>query len=227
MRLYRLDRAVLRLGKGAAAFLKAYSTNTPDRPRSAFVDIHGKIVAAFDQALLSTDEALLAVERPFVGRVHAHLKKYLDLTGVTLTEDEALEAFFDLDGDYRANEKELRLPQPAGAVILTGQKPPAGVSEEEFRLFRLTSRNPLQGIDYDGEMLLNVFDDEDRVSYSKGCYLGQEIIARVHYRSRPPKRLDVRAEDDCDVQMRSRMTSKTLDPKTGRTLGFVFTENAS
>lgn len=225
MRLYRLDRAVLRLGKGAAAFLKAYSTNTPDKPRSAFVDIHGKIVAAFDQALLATDEALLAVERPFIERVHAHLQKYLDLTGVTLTEDTVLEALFDLDGDYRADEKEIRLPQSAGAVILTGKKPPADVSEEEFRLFRLTSRSPLQGIDYDGEMLLNVFDDEDRVSYSKGCYLGQEIIARVHYRSRPPKRLDVCAEENCDIQTRHRMTSKTIDPKTGQTLGFVFVEN--
>ncbi len=225
MRLYRLDRAVLRLGEGAAAFLRAYSTNTPDKPRSAFVDVHGKIVAVFDQALLRGDEALLAVERPFVQRVRAHLEKYLDLTGVSLKEEAHCEAFFDIDGDYRADENEVALPQPAGAVVLTGKNPPARVSEEEFLFFRLAHRVPLQGIDYDNEMLLNVFDDEDRVSYSKGCYLGQEIIARVHFRSRPPKRLEVRAEADCDTEAKKRMTSKALDPKDGRMIGFVFTEN--
>jgi hypothetical protein len=225
MRLVRLDRAVLRLGKGAVAFLKAYATNTPDKPRSAFLDAHGKIVAVFDQALLAGDEALLAVERPFVRRVYTHLEKYLDLTGVSLTNEARFEAFFDLDGEYSAGEKEVVLPQPAGLIVLTTKNPPAVVSEEEFRLFRLTRRVPLQGIDYDGEMLLNVFDDEDRVSYSKGCYLGQEIIARVHYRARPPKHLEVRAEEDCDTEARLRMTSKARDPRTGRTLGFVFTEN--
>lgn len=225
MRLYRLNRTVLRLGKGAAAFLKAYSTNTPDRPRSAFVDIQGRIVAVFDQVLLAGDEALLAVERPFADRLRTHLGRYLDLTGASLTEDPGLEAFFDLDGDYRAGEKEVALPQPAGLVVLTAEKPPVSVSEEEFRLFRLVSRIPIQGIDYDAEMLLNVFDDEDRVSYSKGCYLGQEIIARVHYRSRPPKRLEVRFEDGCAPEELPRMTSKTRDPKTGKMFGFVFMEN--
>lgn len=225
MRLHRLDRVVLRLGKGAAAFLKAYASNVPERPRSAFLDVHGKIVAAFDQALLPGDEALIAVERRVVERLRAHLAKYLDVTGVPL-EETSLSAYLDLDGSYRAEEGEIALPQSAGVLVLTGNDLPAPVSEEEFRLFRLAHRLPVQGIDYDAEMLLNVFDDEDRVSYSKGCYLGQEIVARVHYRARPPKRLEVRVEDECDPDAVRRMTSKTRDPETGRTLGFLFVENA-
>lgn len=223
MRLFRLERAVFRLRGGAAAFLKAYSTNTPDKPRSTFVDVHGRIVVAFDQALMPGNEALVVFERRFRERLEAHLGKYLDLTGIALEEEASLRAFFDLDGDYETIGGEVVIPQAAGLLVLTEKQLSAPVTEEEFRFFRLSHGIPVQGIDYDDEMLLNVFD-EDRVSYDKGCYLGQEIIARVHYRSRPPKRLAVRAEEDLDPERRSRMTSKTNDPGTGRTLGFVFLE---
>ncbi|MCG3144799.1 MAG: hypothetical protein HONDAALG_02272 [Gammaproteobacteria bacterium] len=30
---------------------------------------------------------------------------------------------------------------------------------------------------------------EPAVSYTKGCYLGQEVIARIHWRGQPAKRL--------------------------------------
>ncbi|MGH9935982.1 MAG: glycine cleavage T C-terminal barrel domain-containing protein, partial [Blastocatellia bacterium] len=30
---------------------------------------------------------------------------------------------------------------------------------------------------------------ESAVSYTKGCYLGQEVIARIHWRGQPAKRL--------------------------------------
>jgi len=65
-------------------------------------------------------------------------------------------------------------------------------------------------------MLLNV--SEDYVSYQKGCFVGQEIIARVHHKSRPPKKLAV-AADSVD------MTSRVKDPRTGKELGFAFAEN--
>jgi folate-binding protein YgfZ len=41
------------------------------------------------------------------------------------------------------------------------------------------------GIDADGERLVPEPGFEDRIHYNKGCYLGQEPLARLHFRGRP------------------------------------------
>ena len=66
-------------------------------------------------------------------------------------------------------------------------------------------------------MLLNVAD-EAWVSYTKGCYLGQEIVARVHFRSKPPKKLVVRSEGEADTAL---LTSKVKDPAAIIQLAFA------
>lgn len=223
MRLVPLDKKVLRLSPGARAFLAAYTTNLPESPRNVFADAKGRIVAAADVALFPQgEEALVAVGSAFVKRLAAHLSAFLAITGTSLEETEYL-AYFNLDADYEADDDEFVLPQPAGQVVFTRARLPRDASEDEFTLFRLKHQLPLQGIDYDEEMVLNVHDD-GFVSYDKGCYLGQEIIARVHYRSRPPKELVVRDEASSSADERSRMTSSALDPTTGRRLGFVFAD---
>ena len=83
---------------------------------------------------------------------------------------------------------------------------------------------PVQGIDFDEELLLNVANEEF-VSYTKGCYLGQEIIARVHHRSKPPKKLIVKPLEECQPAEAARMTSKCVDPETGKMVGFIFVDN--
>jgi len=71
---------------------------------------------------------------------------------------------------------------------------------------------------------LNV-SENDFVSFTKGCFLGQEPIAKVHHRSRPTWKMVVRFEDESSVEEKVKMTSKTSDPGTGRILGFVFVGN--
>ena len=66
-------------------------------------------------------------------------------------------------------------------------------------MFRLKHGIPVHGADYDREMLLNL-NDLSYVSFEKGCFLGQEIIARVHHRGKPPKKLVVRRERDAKHQ---------------------------
>ncbi|MBI2094751.1 MAG: hypothetical protein HYT89_01105 [Candidatus Omnitrophica bacterium] len=207
MRLYPLEnRRVLRVKNQAAGFLRAYATNTPDRPRTAFVDLQGKIVAVADQFLLSEDEARIALEAQFVERILAHLDKYLKLGDTVIEADEGMSAAFDLD---------------EGSVLLGPGKFATDVSDGEYLLYRVKNHLPLQGVDFDRELLLGVFDEE-LVSYTKGCYLGQEIIARVHYRSRPPRKLVVRRESECGARERAAMSSRVFDPGAGEHVGFVF-----
>ena len=210
MKLYRCDKAVLRFYPKGADFLKGYTTNEVSAPRNAFVDLEGKIVAVFDQFKRSEDEVWAVLERKFVGRVMEHLKKYLSLTETQAEVMGSKNVYWDLE---------------AGQLVVTDETLPADVSEEDYTLFRVKNKIPLQGADFDDEMVLNVAEDE-LVSYTKGCYLGQEIVARVHYRGRPPKKLTVKKARDCSPEEARRLTSKATDRATGESYGFVFISSA-
>ena len=215
MKLYKCDKSIIRFYPQGATFLKGYTTNVMEAPKNAFVDLQGKILVVFDQFKKSEEEVWVVLETKFVERLMAHLEKYLFLTE-TKAERLNQNVYQDLES------KEL---------ILSDEKLSADATEEEFTLFRVKNRLPLQGVDFDEEMILNLpagqagVGNEEFVSYTKGCYLGQEIVARVHYRSKPPKKLVVKKESDCGPEERKRMTSRVTDPATGQGMGFVFTEN--
>ena len=222
MKLCRLNKTVLILKGSIAKLLNGLTSNTLDKPKNAFLDSTGKIIAVFDEILINKDEILIIIEKPFLENLRKHLEKYLPLTK-TKMEVANYSAYLDLEGDYILGKEELRILQKNGQMIISKKDLPINVSDEEFTLFRLENKMPLHGIDCQNEMLLNL-DDEDFVSYTKGCYLGQEIIARVHNLGKPPKKLIVKYEDDCNESEKKSMTSKCKD-KTGRILGFVFVKN--
>jgi len=57
-------------------------------------------------------------------------------------------------------------------------------ANEALRLARIEAGRPEWGIDMDDSMLAQEMDMDrlDAISYTKGCYTGQETVARVHYR---------------------------------------------
>ena len=63
------------------------------------------------------------------------------------------------------------------------------VGSEALEIARLEAAIPREGVDVtDANILLEAGYDK-AVSYTKGCYLGQEIIARIHYRGQPARQL--------------------------------------
>ena len=206
MKLCQCNKTVLRFYPEAAVFLNGYTTNVPEAPRAAFTDIQGKIVAVVYQQKISKDEVWVFVESPFVERLLSHLKKYLSLSDTIVEMLTDKKVYWDL---------EMHKP------VVVDSPMPAAVSEEEFTLYRVQNNLPLQGTDFDQEMVLNLGDDS-LVSYSKGCYLGQEIVARVHYRGKAPKQLVVKSEKECGPEELGRMTSKVFDPFRKMFVGFVF-----
>ncbi len=225
MRLYPLgDKIVLRVKNNAAEFLKGYTTNTPDAPRNAFVNVRGQIVCTFDQMVISLEKVLIVIEKKYLDRLLAHLDPYLKLGETVIEKAPEFHLYFDLDDAHEPQRGEIFVIQKKGKLIGTTQPLKSNVSEEEFTLFRLKNELPIQGIDYDEELLLNVANEEF-VSYTKGCYLGQEIIARVHHRSKPPKKLVVKPLERDNSKEALRMTSKCVDPETGKMVGFIFVDN--
>ncbi len=173
LRTYHLSNYyVLSVKPNAEIFLTGLTTNTTSALQNAFIDKFGRIVATFWQKKINDDEILIALDKRATGPLLEHLKQHLALTDTKIERKKELHAYYNLV------EKK---------VILSETKIPNTVSEEEFLLFRLKNNVPLQFVDYTNELILNV--NYDFVSFTKGCYLGQEVVARVNYLGKPPKRL--------------------------------------
>lgn len=71
--------------------------------------------------------------------------------------------------------------------------------ESALEALRVDLCAPAIGIDTGDRTLVQEALLDDAVSYDKGCYLGQETVARLHYRGHPNRRL-VRIGLDAPVQ---------------------------
>ena len=77
-------------------------------------------------------------------------------------------------------------------VDVVGPAPPGvpEVSEEAAELVRIESGRPRFGFDFDGDTIPQEAGLNERaVSFTKGCYVGQETVARLHYKGKPNRHL--------------------------------------
>lgn len=128
---------------------------------------------------------------------------------------------FDLVGDVSLLKEQL---------INAGAQP---VSPETFEILRIEAGIPRHGIDMDETNVVLETNLDDAISYTKGCYLGQEIIVRIKHRGHVAKKLtglrfDAPVEANATVQSVDgkeigRITSTTYSPKLESTiaLGYV------
>ncbi len=112
-------------------------------------------------------------------------KAECDNTGTEVEGVEVLLAATDLGVDLFCEEAGAdRLRE---ALVARGAVP-AGMELAE--LARVESGRPRYGVDLDETVIPEEAGLNDRlVSFEKGCYVGQETIARLHYRGRPNRRL--------------------------------------
>ncbi len=224
MKIIKLSKTVLSVrGDNAASFLNGLMTNTVDQVKTAFVDVHARTIAVGDLKKMSDREFVLVVESAYVDKLLAHLDRFARLSKVALAK-ESYSVYYDCLCDVVPKDGDLMIAQRAGQLWLTRGSPENTISATEFLLFRLRNNIPLQGQDFDDEMLLNIHETEF-VSYTKGCFLGQEPIAKVHNRSRPTWKLEVRYKKDLSEEMQAKMTSIVKDPQSQTDMGFVFVKN--
>ena len=109
------------------------------------------------------------------------------------------------------------------------------VSEATFETLRIEAGIPLYGIDMDQTNVVTETNLDDSVSFTKGCYLGQEIIVRIKHRGHVAKKLTGIILSDSNTVLRDarissvdgkeigRVTSSTRSPKLKRAiaLGYV------
>jgi folate-binding protein YgfZ len=115
------------------------------------------------------------------------------------------------------------------ALQAAGARP---VGYAALEILRIEAGRPRFGVDMDDtNVVTEVLDDA--VSYTKGCYVGQEIIARIKYRGHVAKKLSgVAFEQTVKVAAGAainsaagkevgRITSVTDSPQLGRTIGLA------
>jgi tRNA-modifying protein YgfZ len=122
------------------------------------------------------------------------------------------------------------------AYELVDEKPPdwAEVDEEELERLRIHARTPRFGREVDDRVLpAEAGLDERAVSFTKGCYPGQEPVARLRYRGHANRTLRVLALDGDELpaydhelthagKAVGRVTSAVRDPEAGIVaLGYV------
>ena len=99
------------------------------------------------------------------------------------------------------------------------------VSLEAAECVRIESGRPRLGYDMDAETMPQEAGINDRaVSFTKGCYVGQETVARLHYRGKPNRhlrglQLSEPAERGSDILLGERVVgrvgSTTVSPRLG------------
>ena len=108
--------------------------------------------------------------------------------------------------EIEAEERESRLvfggeegfatDWPGAREVLDAGLEPT-LAEEELELRRIESGVPRWGSELDDRILpAEAGLDETHISFSKGCYPGQEPVARLHFRGHPNRRLRVLELDE-------------------------------
>jgi len=181
-----LSKTVFRISNEALNFINPISTNDLNKPSNAFLDSFGKLIALVDQTVIN-NEIYLVVEEKYKEKLLANLNKYTRFSKSKIEE-------LNLNVVHFIN-KEINgiiIKKNIGCYVLLEDLGVLGgmneISDEVYNVIRIENKLPVQGIDFDNPMFLETGLIE-AISFTKGCYPGQEIIARVNSRSKPVKKL--------------------------------------
>ncbi|HKZ02877.1 MAG TPA: aminomethyltransferase family protein [Pyrinomonadaceae bacterium] len=115
-------------------------------------------------------------------------------------------------------------------LVARGAKP---VGSDALETLRIEAGIPRYSVDIDESMVVSETNLDEAVSFTKGCYVGQEIIARIRYRGHVAKKLtglvlDERREIPRGTRLTSadgkevgNVTSSTFSPALERTIGLA------
>ena len=177
------------------------------------VELHKRTLERGLLSLVGPEARAVAGAAGLPGREHAHRDGEIDgIPVVLVATDVGIDAICEAErtADLRA------ALEARGAVA---------VSEATGECRRIELGRPRYGLDMDDTTIPQEAGINERaVSFTKGCYVGQETVARLHYRGRPNRhlrglRLSAPAEHDEDVWLGGKVVgsigSATLSPAHG------------
>lgn len=106
------------------------------------------------------------------------------------------------------------------------------ISDELYEVLRIENGVPLYGVDAGETTIVPELGIDGLISYQKGCYIGQEIIARIHFRGHIAKQLtgliletEAKPNDELkslDGKSAGKITSVTFSPRLGKYIALAF-----
>jgi tRNA-modifying protein YgfZ len=209
---------VVRLrGADAAKFLQGQLSNDVERltaEASVLAGYHnpqGRTIALLRLLRWDTDDILAVVPRELASLVTARLSKFILRAKVKIAHESA-----DWEVSGLVGVPETALPESVGAharigdtvfVRIAGERSrwlavsPAGAppptpdcsagTEEAWRHLDIAAGLPEVYAATSEEFVAQMLnlDVLDAIAFNKGCYTGQEVIARAHYRGRVKRRM--------------------------------------
>ncbi len=113
------------------------------------------------------------------------------------------------------------------------------ITDDLYETLRIEEGIPKYGVDMDEETVVPEVGLDNLISYNKGCYIGQEVIARIHFRGKVAKELKglIFEEENPEIQTKDEIkssdeknagfiTSFTYSPKLEKTIALAFIRNA-
>ncbi len=241
---YKQKRGLLAVwGKEAVQFLDGLISNDMktledgEQMLAAFPNAQGRLLAVV-RVLRQGDRYLFETEEATRDKVFQNLFRF------TFAGDFFVE---DLSDKFQCYDVFLSEPSAvAGGLTFSlrnfyslfvsetpGIEDAVEITDEVYATLRIESGIPKYGVDIDESTIVPELGIEEMISYKKGCYIGQEIIARIHFRGHVAKQLtgltlsaDVAANSELKTKEgknAGRVTSVTYSPKLKCfiALGFV------
>ena len=179
-------------------------------------NVKGRIIVNGLIAHSGKDTYHLFIMADLAAKLESTLARYTPFYKVSLAASSSQLALIDDNENNQQSIFTLKWPEAMSFSIVDGQQQSS--QEEQQRWF---AKMMLHGVVFisskDSEKYLpsDISCDAFAISFTKGCYTGQEIVARVHYRGKPKKRLYV-------TQMDSMPKNETITDADGNPCGFVF-----
>jgi aminomethyltransferase len=203
-------------GRDRARLLHAVSSNevkkmVPGESCYAFLlNPQGRIQADF-HLLCQTDRFLLDTDPGLREKVYQHIRRYIIADQVELEDISAQTASIGVEGPGApalqaaagdavtapftvTGQPGFRIycaPEQKAAIVAALEA--AGVvaaTEADARLVRIENGKPLYGEDIRETTLPQETQQMQAISFTKGCYLGQEIVERIRAQGRVNKKLE-------------------------------------
>lgn len=235
---YEQKRGLIEVsGKEAVQFLNGLITNDITKledgaqMRAAFPNVQGRLLALV-RVLRKGDKFLFETEET------THEKVFQNLFRFTYAGDFFVE---DLSGNYRyfeisdsefnvsnsgfinSNSDFIHFAGGFGADyfisneesenFLSEIKDAVEISDELYETLRIETGIPKYGVDMDETTIVPEIGQTEFISYNKGCYIGQEIIARIHFRGHVAKKLTGLIFENENIEVEQNDEIKSFDGK--------------
>lgn len=228
-------------GQDAASYLNRMVSNEVeelgigDSCEALLLTPKARILAPLVVLRRAQDDFLLLTEPEAGERLARELlrARFAAKCAIELEDHHSIVVLGAADEGFSSSGHELALPNRdygVAAVELVDEDAPAEaepVAEHELERLRILARTPRLGRELDDRVMPAEAGLEERaISFTKGCYPGQEPVARLHYRGHPNRGLRVLAiegaelpaydaELTLDDKVVGRITSASPDPERG------------